>query len=247
MALARHEADAKGQPISAVDRLTALAEVALCSGFPTQIVTGLALSVAGYRPYDAAGHLSKTWVVTLSLADAMLVVGLVLWFIHLHGERPRQVFFGDRSLVREGLLGVPLILVVFALVVIIMGAAQGLAPWLHNVQRNPLQDMIRSPRDAWLFALVVIVSGGLREEIQRAFVLRRFEQYLGGAWLGLALFSVTFGMGHVIQGWDAAVTIAALGVFWGLVYLRRRSIGATVVSHAGFNVIEVFNYTLYGL
>ena len=34
--------------------------------------------------------------------------------------------------------------------------------------------------DAAIFALVVMIAGGVREEIQRGFVLHRFEQYLGG-------------------------------------------------------------------
>jgi membrane protease YdiL (CAAX protease family) len=157
------------------------------------------------------------------------------------------VFLGPRPVLAEGLLGFPLIVAVLALVTTIMAVVQEVAPQLHNVPRNPLQDMIRTPRDAWVFAGVVIVSGGLREEIQRAFVLRRFERYLGGRWLGLAVFSAAFGAGHALQGWDVALTIAVLGVFWGLIYLRRRSILAPVVSHAGFNVAEVLRYALFGL
>jgi len=228
------------------DRLAALAEVVLCSGFPTQLAVAVALQAAGYRSLDAAGRLSRDFVVALSLADAALVVALVLWFLRAHGERPRQMFLGERPLVRESLLGVPLMVVVLGLVLVVLGVVQIVAPVLHNVPRNPLQDMIRTPRDAWTFGAVVVISGGFREEIQRAFVLRRFEQYLGGRWLGLVVFSVVFGAGHVIQGWDVALTIATLGAFWGIVYLRRRSIAAPVVSHAGFNVIEVFRYTLYG-
>jgi membrane protease YdiL (CAAX protease family) len=240
------EAIARVPPILPADRCAALIEVVICSGFPTQLIVALALSAAGFRSVDAAGHLSGTWVVALSLVDAALVVGLILSFTRLHGERPREMFLGQRPVIGEGLLGLPLIVVVFALVIVLMAALQGLAPWMHNVPRNPLQDMIRTPRDAWIFGVVVIVSGGIREEIQRAFVLRRFERYLGGAWVGLVLFSAAFGAGHVIQGWDVALTIATLGAFWGLVYLRRRSIAAPVVSHAGFNVLEIFRYTLYG-
>jgi membrane protease YdiL (CAAX protease family) len=97
-----------------------------------------------------------------------------------------------------------------------------------------------------MFAVVAVVGGGVREEVQRAFILNRFERYLGGGWIGLAVSSVGFGLGHIIQGRDVAVTTAALGAFWGFVYLKRRSIAATVVSHSGFNAAEIFRYTLYG-
>jgi membrane protease YdiL (CAAX protease family) len=54
--------------------------------------------------------------------------------------------------------------------------------------------------------------------------------------------SVAFGAGHFIQGADAAVATGVLGAFWGAVYLRRRSIGAPMVSHAGFNLVQVLQY-----
>jgi membrane protease YdiL (CAAX protease family) len=91
-----------------------------------------------------------------------------------------------------------------------------------------------------------VVGGGVREEVQRAFILHRFDGYLGGAWVGLVIFSVVFGAGHVIQGRDVALTTAALGIFWGVVYLRRGSIASSVVSHSGFNTAEIFRFALFG-
>ena len=97
-----------------------------------------------------------------------------------------------------------------------------------------------------VFALVLIVAGGIREEVQRAFLLRRFERWLGGPRVGLVVTSAAFGAGHFVQGADAAVATAALGAFWGAVYLRRRSVAAPVVSHAGFNVLQVAQYLAFG-
>ena len=113
------------------------------------------------------------------------------------------------------------------------------APWLHNVTENPLEALIDSPAAAAAFALVAVIAGGVREEVQRAFVLRRFETHLGGPVVGLILFSVAFGLGHLVQGRDAAIVTGLLGAFWGIVYLRRRSIVAPVICHAGFNLTEI--------
>jgi hypothetical protein len=63
------------------------------------------------------------------------------------------------------------------------------APWLHNVPQNPLEQMASVPGQAALFALVAIVAGGVREELQRAFLLHRFEQHLGGAAVGVIVLS----------------------------------------------------------
>jgi len=56
--------------------------------------------------------------------------------------------------------------------------------------------------------------------------------------------SVVFGAGHFLQGADAAIATAALGAFWGATYLRRRSIASTVVSHAGFNLVQILQFLI---
>jgi membrane protease YdiL (CAAX protease family) len=86
----------------------------------------------------------------------------------------------------------------------------------------------------------------LREELQRAFLLHRFEQHLGGAWVGVIVLSIAFGLGHFVQGWDAAITTGALGAFWAVLYLRRRSSVAPVLSHAGFNSLEILRVAVWG-
>jgi membrane protease YdiL (CAAX protease family) len=118
---------------------------------------------------------------------------------------------------------------------------------LHNVPENPLEDLATGgPAGAALFGVVAIVAGGLREELQRAFLLARFERHLGGASIGVVILSVAFGLGHALQGWDAAIATGTLGAFWAVVYLRRRSSVAPIISHAGFNSIEVLRVALGG-
>jgi membrane protease YdiL (CAAX protease family) len=82
----------------------------------------------------------------------------------------------------------------------------------------------------------------VREEVQRGFILHRFGHYLGGAWTGVAVYSVLFGLGHLEQGYDAAIATGLLGALWGVVYLTRRSIVAPMVSHAGFNLGQLMKY-----
>ena len=147
---------------------------------------------------------------------------------------------GVRPVVGEVKLGVGLTAAVFALAVVILSTARTLFPALNNVKENPLQDLIQTPVQALMLAIVATISGGLREEIQRAFILHRFEQYLGGANVGLVLYSLVFGLGHSLQGWDAVLTTTMLGAFWGWIYISRRSIVAPVVSHSGFNAAEIF-------
>jgi hypothetical protein len=101
---------------------------------------------------------------------------------------------------------------------------RALTPQLHNVDVNPFEALAgNSLRDAALLGLVAIVAGGVREELQRAFLLDRFERYLGPSWAGVVLLSTAFGLGHLLQGRDAAIATGAMGAFWAVIYLRRRA------------------------
>ena len=114
-----------------------------------------------------------------------------------------------------------------------------LVPGLQNLDGNPLEQLAGTPGESAALGLVGVLAGGLREELQRAFLLRRFERHLGGPIVGVIVLSVAFGLGHVIQGWDAAVATGVLGAFWAVIYLRRRSAVAPIVSHSGYNTLEV--------
>ena len=230
------------QPSAISHRVVAILEVLICSDYPTQLALSGTLGALGVGPFAPHGALSVRYVVGISLADSVLLVGLVLIFLRAHGERPRDVLIGDRPIVGELLWGLALILPALAVAAAVLVTIQHLLPVLHTVETNPLQSLLTSPRDAWLFALVVLVAGGVREEIQRAFLLHRFEQSLGGGSLGVVVTSVAFGAGHLLQGVDAAIATGLLGAFWGSVYLRRRSMLAPMVSHSGFDLLQIVGF-----
>jgi membrane protease YdiL (CAAX protease family) len=219
----------------------AVIEVLICSDYLTQLALAGTLAAFGYRPF-VDGKLNVSYVVILSLGDAALLIGLILLMLYAHGERPRDVFLGRRPAVGEAILGVPLIIVALGIGIVVLLSMQRYAPWLHTVPDNPLQELLRSPRDAWLFALVVLLAGGVREEVQRAFLLHRFEVWLGGPVVGVLVTSAAFGAGHFLQGVDAAIATGLLGAFWGIVYLRRRSCIAPIVSHAGFDLMQIVQF-----
>ncbi len=194
------------------------------------------LAAAGWRP---VAPLTLSYVVALSLIDSVVLVALIVTFIRLRGERVSEVFFGGRSVLAEAVAGVPLIFAALAIGIGVLTLLRMVAPGLHDVEQNPLEALIATPRDAALFAVVVVIAGGIREELQRAFLLRRFERQLGGPLVGVIVASAVFGAGHRVQGADAAIATALLGAFWAVVYLRRRSVMAPVVSHSGFNLLQL--------
>jgi CAAX protease family protein len=221
-------------------RLEALAEMALCSSLPTQLAIGSTLRLAGWSPVGEDGALQLGFITALTLLDTIALLALMVTLMRVRGQRPAALWLGGRPALRELLAGITYVPVVFLIGATLLLTMRALTPQLHNVDVNPFQALAgNSLQDAALLTLVAIVAGGIREELQRAFLLDRFERHLGPAWAGVVLLSVAFGLGHLLQGRDAAIATGAMGAFWAVVYLRRRSSVAPMVSHALFNSLEV--------
>ena len=214
-------------------------EIVLCSSYPTQIFLGQLLVLGGIRPLRADGSLSSTFVFVLSLADTVLLLSLIVWLLVRRGERPMAVFFGARPAGREIFAGVASVPVILGIVIVLTLVIRRFLPVLHNVPDNPLQGLVGTGSSMWLFLVVVIVAGGVREELQRAFLLHRFRGDLGQPWMGVLITSLAFGMGHTLQGIDAAIITGVLGATWGVIYLTRGSALASMVSHSLFNSGEL--------
>lgn len=214
-------------------------EIILCSGYPTQIWIGFLLHAGGVRALRPDGSLSSTFVFTLSLLDTVVLLTLIVALLVRRGESPCRVFFGERPPGREvgvGLLSLPLVFTVVAALTVLIRVY---VPSLHNVPDNPLEALLGTQAGLAMFLFVVIVAGGVREELQRAFLLHRFREDLGQPWMGVLITSLAFGLGHTLQGLDAAIITGSLGAMWGVIYVLRRSAIAPMVSHSLFNSTEL--------
>ena len=122
------------------------------------------------------------YVTTLWVADTIVLVGIIVALVRLRGERLGELLLGSRARISaDTWLGLALIPVLSVVVIGALTLVRWAWPELHNVQANPFEALIRSPRDAVMLGAVAVLSGGMKEEMQRAFVLRRFDQHLGGA------------------------------------------------------------------
>jgi membrane protease YdiL (CAAX protease family) len=188
--------------------------------------------------------LSLEFIATVSFVDTALVAILIRMFLLASGENSRDVYLGRRRPLKEIGRGLALVPVAFILVVGLVSAVRAVAPWLHNVKESPLAAFMTNPLDTAIFAVVVVLAGGIREELQRGFILHRFGQRLGGMWMGNLIFGVAFGLLHIDQGWDIALVIGLLGLAWGAFYIRRGSILVSMSNHAGFNAAQVLQQVL---
>ena len=212
----------------------------VCSGFPTQILLAILVRAAGVPDATSDGQISLPFVAVVSLADTALLIWLMLWFLQARGQSGAALWLGSRPILPEVVRGVLLTPLILAGVGLLLLAIQQWAPQLRTVPVNPLEALARrGPMDAALLAVVAVIAGAVREELQRAFLVERFESHVGPAWVGVIVLSAVFGLGHVLQGWDAAIATGVLGACWAVIYLRRRSIVLPLVSHALFNSLEI--------
>ena len=214
-------------------------EILLCSGIPTQFLILAILLAAGIRPMREDGTLSGQFVFVSLLTDTVLLLALIIFLLRRRGERPGEVFFGKRPAWTEigaGVLSFPLVIAVMTGLMLVI---QRFVPSLHNVPENPLENLLGDQLTIWIFLILVIVAGGVREELQRAFLLHRFRGDLRQPWLGLVITSLAFGLGHQLQGLDAAIVTGTLGAIWGAIYLTRGSALAAIVSHSLFNSAQL--------
>ncbi len=226
-------------PQATPSRFASAIQVIVCCGqLPTQTPIFGLLMLFGMN-LGANGEIPLRFFAALTLIDTAVVVFMMFTFLSASRESIRQVFFGGGILKREITLGLTLIPVVLIGTGLLVGLLRIAFPSLHNVKISPFDAFTDSIPKTIVFLTCAIVAGGVREELQRGFLLHRFDQKLGGMWVGLGIYTVIFGLGHVTQGWDVAIATGALGFFWGYLYIKRRSVAAAMVSHAGFNAIEV--------
>jgi membrane protease YdiL (CAAX protease family) len=179
------------------------------------------------RPLPVARWVALLQAFSVCGVPSQLVIATVLMLL------------GRRPVLGEALRGLALLPVVFVAVTGIVVGLRAVAPWLHSVQQSPLESFMRSPIESAIFLVVVVLAGGVREELQRAFILHRFDQSLGGVQVGLVVFSLTFAALHIDQGYDVALAIGTLGLLWGIIYAKRRSAVMPMVNHACFNAAQV--------
>lgn len=232
-------------PVTAADpkstrrRWESLGEVVLCSGYPTQLAIGGGLHLAGIPALTPEGGLSLPFLAWTSALDTVLLLSLIVWLTRRRGESAARLFFGQKPAARETLLGVALAPAVLGLITVTMLVIRLVAPALRTVPENPLEALAKSREGLLILLAMVTLAGGVREELQRAFLLDRFRRDLGGPATGLLVTTVGFGIGHLLQGWDAVIVTGLLGLMWGIVYLRRGSTIAPMVSHALANAAQV--------
>ncbi|MGH9341644.1 MAG: CPBP family intramembrane glutamic endopeptidase [Acidobacteriota bacterium] len=218
-----------------LNRLGAFFEV-LVVALSGSILTQVGLTMAGIPVIQVLTTTRYLFIFLIS--EATITLLLILILLRLRGEDFRKIGWDWRHAGREALTGVLAIPILFGAT---LGVSIFFRYWLPQYvsTTNPLLDLIETPQDLALFLISSIYVGGFKEEVQRAFVLVRFNQYLGGLAAGLILWSIFFAVGHNIQGVDNAVGAGVLGFLFGLLFIWRRKLIAPMLAHAAFDLLTL--------
>jgi len=224
------------------DRVQALIEVLL--------VAGIVSSFVAFLPFHLRGGTEESLLHDIRLLTAMLLVEasitvlLVAGLLYLRRQTWRDLGWCLDGLKENVLIGLGVVPLLFLANVVVAGTIRHYFPRFYT-ERNPLMEAIRTPSDLALFLVAAVLAGGIKEELQRAFILTRFRDHLGGAGLGLILWSSAFGAGHYLQGVQGAVAAGLFGLVFGVVYLARANLIAPMVAHSVYDVMALLGYWFF--
>jgi membrane protease YdiL (CAAX protease family) len=218
-----------------IERIVSLAEVLLAALFGSILAQG-AFVILNLSPFGTV------WLLFLYLmgetAATLLLIALVLRARHESWSSLGLTSAGISRALGNGLLLVPALFAATCLVALFFRV---LLP-AYSSTGNPLLEMVRTPLDLGLFLVTSLLAGGVKEEVQRAFILVRFERHLGGTAVGLTVWSVFFALLHQVQGVDKAVAAGVLGFLFGLLYVRSRRLAGPIAAHAAYDVITLLAF-----
>lgn len=223
-------------------RIEALFEV-LLAGFGGWAVTFLFLGILG--PDNSEMIARPTWLALFLVMEATITLVIVCL---LEGWTDSRSSPGVFSLIRWE----PRALLSAAALVPLLFVSVLFSGWIFHVffpqytsLENPLLEKIRTPLDLGAFMFAGVYAGGVKEEVQRAFILLRFERGLGGIYTGLILWSAVFGLGHYEQGWNSVFSASVLGLIFGWLFIRKRNLFTVITVHALYDVAVLAVYWIY--
>jgi membrane protease YdiL (CAAX protease family) len=223
-------------------RIQALFEVFLLSGIVSAILAYLPFVWSG-RTQDQL--LNSAFQLTgFLLLESAIALCLLLFILQFHRETLHDlglVWSQWKPNLLAGILLTPLLYAVNALISILF---DNYLPQYASA-KNPILETIRSPVDLILFLVAAVFVGGIKEELQRAFILIRFRAGLGGARVGLIIWSFGFGIGHYTQGVQATVTAGLFGFIFGVIYLARRNLLAPMLAHTLYDVSVLLGFWFF--
>jgi membrane protease YdiL (CAAX protease family) len=226
-----------------VDRLQAAFEILLLSGLISGFLAALVLPLFHIRNTELLVKDIRILSIYLLIESgaALLILAAVL---KLHRETFHSLGFRGEHWKRNFLMGLAIIPFLFLINAIVAIVFKVYLPEYY-MEKNPLVENLHTPQQLALFIFSALIAGGIKEEIQRAFIINRFRSYLGGAGTGLLIWSLAFGAGHYVQGAQGIVIASLYGFLFGGIYLLSGSLIAPIAAHGAYDALAILAYYFF--
>lgn len=160
------------------------------------------------------------------------LVGLIFFFLWRNGEPFQSLGWNFKNGWRDIGLGLLIFLpLIFGIVVLdIVLKAAGLTAPLETLP-SFLAASAKVKKELLLAFLFVVDTALAEEIIFRGYLILRFKAITASPAAAVLLSAAIFALGHGWKGAAGVVTMGFVGLFYGLVYLRRQSLVAPMIMH----------------
>lgn len=222
------------------DRIQAFIEILLLSGLISSFLAGLIFAAFLGKKADLLAT-DSTIISAFVLLEAVFIFLLLAAILKAHRESLSSLGLKWERWKSHLFLGFGLAPTFFLINALVAYIFRVYLPEYY-IEQNPLTETIQTPQQLILFIFSALVAGGIKEELQRAFIISRFRRYLGGAWIGLVLWSLAFGAAHYVQGVQGIAIATLYGFIFGIVYIISGSIIAPIVAHGAYDTLALLAY-----
>jgi membrane protease YdiL (CAAX protease family) len=201
--------------------------------------TGLVLAMlalmatcgARYPPTFILAHLSRNTTYLCQMSVTWLLTGVTIAGLYHRRQFLSDAFgrgrvrilrdIGGGFLVYLGGLGTTVVLAVVLFV-------------LHHPTHKNVAAVALAPHAATelpLWILMSLTAGVCEEFVFRGYLQQQFRRWFGRTWVAVVLSSLIFALMHIYEGSSAVIGIGGLGLFYGLVAVRRGNLRQVMVAH----------------
>jgi len=165
---------------------------------------------------------------------------LVVYLVRRSGEGVAGIGLDVREPARDVVLGVELFAV---------AGLGGLAIYLGSVALGINRFVVPVPPLGHWWTIPVLVlnalEAGLLEEVIAVYLITRLRQIGLAAAAAVALAALLRGSYHLYQGWGGFLGNVALGVLFGIVFVRARRAWPLVIAHVLLDVAAGIGFILF--
>ncbi len=223
-----------------------IGEIILISGVITDNLLFLILNIFGIKPEIIVKGENYLYTSIFLLLSTLIIFFLFYFFqkVDTHqNEKLKIPIFKNITL--KNILRSLLFFLIFYIFMIFTSFLLNTIYLKKSIFNNPLLKNIKNTKDFLIIGISSIVGGAFREELQRSFVLQRFDVIFNLPYLGLILWSIYFALGHINQGPLAIFIVGIIGLGLGIIYLKYKNYDINFFTHLFFNIFTLFSYFIY--